>query len=239
MIDDPVRRWLVEGGPPPSEIHDLLDVEPPPELIAATLAAVEAERAAESLPALQPANDRRRWLAGLTLASGLAAAVLVSLWPAHPVGDPANMVARGDGSSLPSVDLKMAVEHQGQLERLREGRYPPGDKLFFRVASDGPGWATLIRVDSAGVELLDQREVAAGEADLSLDGRPLAWTLEAGDPSSVFALLGSEAPLDPDALDALLRTQVEGGHAEDADAICTVAAQAGLRCDAAWVGVEP
>lgn len=238
---DPLTLWLLGEGPEPEDAADFLEVEPPAELLSATLAAVEAERAAESVPELTPANAPHRtwrWV-GLAAAAAAAALLVVGLQPGPEVGDPSQMVARGNGETEPMVVLKMAVEHEGALERLREGSYPAGDRLFFRVSSDMPGYAALVRVDADRIELLDHRALKAGEADLTLDGSPMAWTLEPGDPSSVFALLGSSQPIEIETLDAALRTRDWAGHADDADTICVLASQAGLRCDAAWVGVEP
>ncbi|MCB9746159.1 MAG: hypothetical protein H6739_07255 [Alphaproteobacteria bacterium] len=240
---DPTTAWLLGVGPDPGPEarSELEEAAPPPELLAQTLAAVEVERAAEraAVEAPAPANTRprRAWLiAGLAA----AAAVVAVIRAPDPVGDPDQMVARGLEESAPVVALKVATRHAGRLERLREGAaYAPGDQLYFRYQLGTDGWVHLVTATDGRVEVLVQRAMPAGEADLLEDGQPLAWTIEPGDPSAAFALISTSGPLPGAALSEALQTGLGAGQTEGAEGLCEAARRAGFGCDAIWLEVTP
>lgn len=159
------------------------------------------------------------------------------------MGVPEQMTARGEAARLPQVALKMAARSGGQLDRLRADRtYRPGDALFFRVQSDGPGWFALVVSDGAGLRLLQQGPLSAGEADLRLGDALLTWTVEPGDGPAAFAVLSGAAPQDEGAwLGPLRAAAVAPAVAAPADpsALCEAARRAGLGCDAVQVEIAP
>lgn len=240
---DPTLAWLLGDGPEPEDALSAIEVTPPSALSERTLAAVAADRKTEahsqggtvvSLP-----GRRRWWFAGA--AAAIAAAVLLAVKPPPRVGDPDQMVARGaDVSFAPEVALKMAARRgpDGAPERLRaDAIYSPGDAFFFRYNVNGDGALHLVRAAHGRVSVLDSRTVTAGEADLTADGKPLAWTSEPADGRAVFALITTPGPRDD--LEAAL-SEALGGSTLDADAFCAAAQAAiGGRCDARDVEVAP
>ncbi len=232
---DPVEAWLLGEGPEPDEaaLDQLVEAALPSGLAAATLGAIARERRRAG---------PRSWWAGAATAAALAAAALLSLEPAALVGDPAQLVRKGDGGAVaPAVALKMAVKRGARpVERLRrDTTYAPGDIFFFRYSVAGPGELHLLRAAHGRVAVLHSRHVEGGEADLSADisrgSRPLAWTAGPADGHAVFALVTSPRP--PESLAAELeRTLAEG---VDAEAFCAAAGALGARCDARDVEVMP
>lgn len=236
---DPTTAYLLDLGPHPGQ--DALDgfaaMEPPAELCEATLAAVFDQEpiAAPVVETPQPANNAR-WFKLVVACLGAVAAVLLVVHGSPETGDVSSMTARGLDESTPTVALKMAARHDGQLDRFRSDRgYGPGDVLYFRYQADGEAWLHLIHADETGVHVLDQRRIEPGEEDLAVDGEPLAWTIDAGDDSSVFALVTSNEALQADLLERALGEQ---GTIEDAETLCVAAARAGLSCDGVRVEVK-
>ncbi len=187
----------------------------PPTLRAATLAAVQRE--------MRPA---RRWpplAAGFALAAGLA----LMLLPGEP--PPPTLIERGVGVAIPEVGLKIAVSTGGGLARLKPGAaYAPGDTLYFRAAVPGPTPAALLRHGAAGTEVIGRFTLPAGETDLGAAASALAWRLETGEGSSVFALVASPQLPDDEALSRLA-----------GPGLCESALAAGLGCAEAPVTVSP
>ena len=234
---DPTTAYLLDLGPHPGDeaLRAFADIEPPQELCEATLAAVfDEETIVED--AVPEAANNRRWYKFVVAGLGAVATVLLVVHASPETGDVSSMKARGLDHSTPSVALKMATRQDGKLDRFHTGqRYGPGDVLYFRYQTDGDAWMHLVHADHHGVQVIDQRKVQAGEADLSLDGSPLAWTLEKGDQSCVFALITSNEPIDPELLQQAL---AGSGKIEDADTLCMAAARAGLHCDGVRVEVK-
>lgn len=153
--------------------------EPPAALSARTLTAVEAERAREVVrPA--PAARRPRWPLAL-VGVGLAAGLLLALPSPAPVATPSELVPRGVGEVVATLDLRVAVRTAaGTTERLAAGvGYHPGDTLLFRVSASAP---MDVRLEREGV-VLWSGPVPAGETDL-----PVGYTIDPGDTRATFVL---------------------------------------------------
>ena len=231
--------WLDDDGPPMDAATRAAVGEEavPGELAARTLDAVRRARAqdAAALPSSAPANQPWR-VGGVVALAGLAAGALFAVRGEDPVGDPAAQVARGDAGSAPMVHLKLAARRGGQLERLRDGApLAPGDELMCRVQLAADGWVALVRADAAGVSVLHVTPQAAGEADLRLGADPLAWSVEAGDESGVFAVLSATEPLGAESL----RDELSALDPSSPTALCRGALALGYPCDAAFVEVSP
>ena len=200
--------WLLGDGERPADAV-FPAVEVPPELAAATLAAVEA-----------PPRRSRWWWAAVPVA---AAAGLVLAVKPDPVGDVSQMVPRGVDSRPVVVDLKMAVGQGGEVQRVEAGAaYGAGAQLFFRVATDLRAQVALVRVHEGGGELLHET-VVEGELDLGLDGEQLVWTVDAGDPDSLFAVVAAD---ELEGVEAWLAAATMDG-----EALCGSAASRGWGCD--------
>lgn len=230
---------------------DLPLLEPPAELLAATRAAMARElagagehpEAAAGSPAAAsveaPAGRvvRGPWGRRVGLAGGLLAAALAlfAILPGETPVDPDRFVQKGVGERLPDVALKVAVSRDGQVERHSTGtRYAPGDTLYFRAQVDQPAWVGLLRVDPSGAQLVHAEELPAGEADLRLGSGPLAWRIEEGEGSAVFALVATAGEPGPEALVSAL-----GSVNADPGAVCAAVEALGARCAAVPVGVQP
>lgn len=235
---DPTTAYLLDLGDHPGEeaLRAFADIEPDEALCAATLDAVFAEETS-AVPDDAPVANNNRWYRFVVAGLGAVATVLLVVHASPETGDVSSMTARGLDESTPTVALKMAAKQDGQLDRFRSDRdYGPGDVLYFRYQAGGDAWLHLVHATPDGVEVLDQRKVDAGEADLSgRDGQPLAWTVEEGDGSSVFALVTSNDVLDAEALEQALQVS---GNTQDPGALCTAAARAGLQCDGVRVEVK-
>lgn len=225
------------------------ELAPPPGLVARTLAAMSAEVAAAEAMGLDPVADassnvvrlparRRAWTVGAAAALAAAALVAISV-PSVPSPAPADrLVPRGvGGERLPDVGLKVAVSHDGSLDRLRADQGASvGDTLYFRVAVDNEAWVSLVRVTAVGAEVVHTQILSAGEADLALESGPLGWEMEGGEQDAIFALLAAPSALDTDVVEAGL------GAAYDPtapDALCQAALPLGARCSASFVQVKP
>lgn len=237
--------WLLDEDALPTEAERaaFAELAPPEELLAATLAAMRdeltpmPEAAVEAPPLPAPANSHRWLWLGVVVAAAMALFTLNK--PLQP-GDPDKMTVRGGEIGGPEVALKMAARHAGKLERLRDGvAYAPGDALFFRAQTAGPGWIYLIRSSAEGVEVLDQRHLDAGEIDLDRGGQPLAWTLDHEDHLASFALLSSKDAREAGQLQAMLEERLNPEERADPDALCAAARPAGLGCDGTRVEVSP
>lgn len=192
----------------------------PPELAARTLRRVEAE-----MPA--PRSRRWPWAAGLALA---AAALLTVSLPGDEAADLSALTEKGAGVTLPELALEAAVSRGGAPpSRYRtDTRYSEGDIFYFRVSSDLPTTATLVRVDEQSVELVHQQPLAAGAVDLRRGEQLLAWKIEPGEQSADFVLLAGAAP-QPEAISSAL--------AADAPDPCA-ALEAALDTSCAQIRVE-
>lgn len=180
---------------------------------------------------------RVAWTVGMVLA--MAAGVLVFIAPStEPVPAPADrLIARGVGGRLPDVSLKVAVKNLDETRRHDPTRaVAPGDELYFRVRVDQAAELKLVRVDDGGAAVIHAHESAAGEADLLVQGLPVAWSVEAGERDAVYAILASGEELATDQVEAALgATDV----ARDAASVCRSALLLGARCDATIVKVDP
>jgi hypothetical protein len=170
-------------------------------------------------------------------AVAVAATALLALPTTPPPADPGTLVERGVGERLPDVGLKVAVQRDGQLDRLsRDGAYGTGDTLYFRATVDDTAWLTLARIDATGAQTVHQQRLEPGEADLALDGGPLAWRLEPGEGDAAFALLATPGPISPAQVEAALSGTYTVG---DPDAVCRRALSLGARCVAEIVRIAP
>jgi hypothetical protein len=231
--------WLHDDGPAMDDAARaaLGEEAVPAGLAARTLQAVRRARAEDAalLPSSAPANQPWR-VGGVVALAGLAAGALFAVRGEDPVGDPAAQVARGDADAAPMVHLKLAARRGGQLERLRDGApLAPGDELMFRVQLAADGYVALVRADEAGLSVLHVTPQGAGEADLRLGADPLAWSVERGDKSGVFAVLSASEPLRAEAL----RGELAEVDLSSPTALCRGALALGYPCDAAFVEVSP
>jgi hypothetical protein len=237
----------------------------PPELLAQTRAAMAAELASEtaassdatttaSVPASTSAAVRRDeappaaevvplrprrvgWTLGAVAALAAGALVFLAM-PTEPAPAPADrLVERGSGERLPGVALKVAVRRDGATRRHDPSQsVGAGDELYFRAGVDQDARLQLVRVDAGGASVVHAQGAAAGEADLALDGAPLAWAVEAGESDAVFAVLASGTDLDAAVVEGALGAAYDPA---DPDAACRAALSLGARCDATTVTVQP
>lgn len=236
--DEVVELDALAGALPPLRVPD--------DLLASTLAAMEAEIASagaggdEAPPPAEvvPLRPRRRmgWTLGAVAAMAAAALVFVML-PDDPAPAPAEgLVERGAGERLPDVSLKVAVDAAGQKRRHQPDQaLAEGDRLYFRAGVDQDAWVALVRVDGAGAAVVHSQSAGAGEADLQLEGAPLSWQVEAGEGDAVFALVGAPEPVDAAAVEAALGAAYDP---DDASEACKAALPLGARCDATTVKVQ-
>ena len=208
------------------------------------LAAVDA--LARALPAIPVPHDlvdlttvamdreihprpQRRAVWGLGGALALAAAVLLFFrGPAYEVGDATQMIERGNGVTLPELDLRIAVVRGGAVERFhRDREYAPGDQLQFRATASPATSSTAIFhvAPSARVERVDS---GGGDA---------AWEIEPTDEGAIFVGVASPAPLSAEAIVA-----VEGALSQayngDAARLCDAVTEQGLGCAATPIHVD-
>jgi hypothetical protein len=249
--DDDARALADELAAIDAMAADLPDLAPPPHLDAAILALIDvtpqdapsslppAEAEPEAAPA--PANvapRRGRWWVYAASAITIAAVGLLAIGlprSTDGIGNPDDWTARGDMEAVAGVDLRLAVQApSGQIDRFERGHhYQAGDTLLFRYDAHAAGWVNLVRVSRDGAEIVHQQEVMAGTGDLRTDGGLVGYSFEPGEDSAVFALIRTDAPIDPDELaDALAgKPDVEG--------VCAAARGLGGRCAAERVeGVQ-
>ncbi len=149
-------------------------IEPPARVVDKTLAAWRSER------------QRSAWRTRAFAVTGMVAMAALSLFvvsdPAER-GDPALMVERGSGDTLPTVVIKAAIRStRGSVERFATNqRYAAGDTLMLRVQCSAPATVTLRR---EGV-VLWSGSVPAGETDL-----PVSYAFEAGEAPARFTVEG-------------------------------------------------
>ena len=215
----------------------------PVELVRLTLDRVAAERALEEgsattnvVPFAPRAPRTRVWAMGGSL---LAMAAVALFWISAPqqVGDPAQLVEKGVGERQPEVALKIAVQHQGHVDRLSRGeRYSPGDILYFRAQVDLPAWVVLVRSAGGRSTVVHRQQMSSGEADLVLEQGPLAWRIESGEGDATYALLASSSPIEEAAVVGALQSAYDPGQPGSG---CKAIEQLGARCVEATVQVEP
>lgn len=212
-------------------------LEPPPALLASTLALVaetaQDPRPAEAAPPPAPSGaNNTRWFVAAAVALAVAAAWLVVPRPA-PVGDPERFVPRGD-APVPEIGLRMAVRQGEGVERFRRGEaYSAGDTLLFRYDSGEVGHAHLVRVDAGGAALLTVSSVGPGTGDLLTDGALLGYELEQGESAAVFALVLADQALPAGTVAQAFAVGV------DPEGVCAVARDLGAGCDAVLVQAVP
>ena len=172
---------------------------------------------------------RRRpavWAGG---ALALAAAVLLFFrGPADEVGDADQMFEKGNGVTLPTLDLRIAVVRGGAVERFnRDREYAPGDQLQFRATASPATSSTAIFHVAPGARV---ERVDSGGGDA-------AWEIEPTDEGAIFVGVASPAPLSEQQIVA-----VEGalGRAYNGDAarLCDALTEQGLGCAATPIRVD-
>jgi hypothetical protein len=216
----------------------------PPDLVTATLAAMQREMIREQDGALGGGSERRsRWPWTLGTGLALAAAALLFLIPRGPGrGDLDEMIVRGPaGDEVPQLDWKLAVVRGAaraggaEVERFhRERTYVAGDQLEFRIDADRPASVVVLRVGTGGVETFHHQAVGAGDVQLGA-----AWELEPEDDRATFVLLSSAQPPDEALLAEVEARLSEAYDAQDDTRICRVAIERGLGCMSAQVHVAP
>jgi hypothetical protein len=172
---------------------------------------------------------RRRAVWGLGGALALAAAVLLFFrGPADEVGDADEMIAKGPGEALPTLDLRIAVVRGGSVERFnRDREYAPGDQLQFRATAspEASSIAIFHVAPSAAVQRVDG------------GGGVAAWEIEPTDEGAIFVGIASPAPFSAEQIVA-----VEGalGQAYNGDAarLCDALTEQGLGCAAMPIHVD-
>ena len=235
-MNDPVQDYLLGLGPHPGDeaLQAYADVELPAGLAERTLSRVEAAREAEPRQA-----NKRGWHKFVVAGLAVAAATLLVVRGAPQTGDVSTMTARGLDETTPAVALKMAADHDGALQRFREGEaYEPGDVLYVRYSVERDGWVHLVQATPSGVEVLTQSPVAQGEDDLRIGGDQVVLTLEEADGGSVFALVTTNEAVDGPQLQKALSEQLGSGQTVDPESVCAAALAGGLRCDAVKVEVK-
>lgn len=225
MNDPQLLEWVLDdsvetsGGASP-----LAELTPPQALIDRTLNLVDAEWETE---------PRRGWHyagVGLALAAGLLLAIELPSSVPHSTPIDA-MTPKGLEVSAPEIGLKMAVSSQGQLARVEAGaHYHAGDTLYFRVSSSQTGWIYLVHGSENQAQLLTSQHVSPGETDLGNATSVLSWTIEAGDPASTFAVIGSLEAIDTDTLLSSLRAEPAGTSTAISSQTCTTARSMGWSC---------
>ncbi len=193
----------------------------PPDLVDATTAAMDREI---------DRSARRPSRAVWGLGGGLALAAALLLFfrgPGVEVGDGDQMVERGNGTSLPEIDLRIAVVRGGSVERFNRDRaYAPGDRLQFRATTSpassiaifhvGPG-APVARVDGGG-----------GDA---------AWEIEPTDEGAIFVGVASPAPFSDEKIVAV-EGALSRAYNGDAARLCDAVTEQGLGCAATPIHVD-
>lgn len=161
-------RILAEAGVSPSRIAEMVHLAPP---VVVDLAQ-------------RPTIARRVWPLALG-AVALAAGLLLAISAPPERADPATLVPRGAGETVPTLGLRVAVNRNGAMERLAAGRaYHAGDTLVFRVTTSAPVEITVRRDDA----VLFRGSVPAGDTDL-----PIGYALEAGEGPARFVVEGGGA----------------------------------------------
>ncbi len=225
MTDTQLLEWVLDdNAKAPSCASPLAEITPAQTLIDRTLELVDAE---------WRTPPRRSWQyagVGLALAAGLVLAVQLPSLNQTPASID-KMTPKGMAASAPEVGLKMAVSSQGRLARVEKGvRYSAGDQIYFRVSSTQAGWVYLVHGSEDQVELLSTQHVPAGETDLGDTTSVLSWTIEAGDPASTFAVIGSLDPIPAETLLRSLQADPEGADAANSQRTCTRARSMGWSC---------
>jgi hypothetical protein len=158
-------------------------------------------------------------------------------------GDLDAMVQKGAGPVIPGVELVMSVRSQGEEARLdRSLSYDNGDELYFMAIGEAPAELALLRVDENSVDLVHTQVLTEGRELLSLDSaQPLAWRVEPGEGSAIFALLTQPTGLESEALSwEDVVGQLEGIYdLEHAEGVCSALLDLDLRCSAQAVRVNP
>jgi hypothetical protein len=251
-----LREWLLDGGPRPEDADALLAADPEASGLARDLASLDAAVAA--LPLLRAPPDLsartlaaalsvpqdppevanrpfRRWFAVSGALLLVAAMMLLAVGLTRPapspefggIGDPSAFVPRGAPSNG-HVGLRIAVQRDGVVSRLDDAP-KPGDNLLFRYDVDRAGSLHLLQFTSRAAKEIGRTNASPGTADFPSDAGLLAWEVDAGDPPSVFALVG--CPVDP--------SQIHPGDPTDPRSVCAALRDAGCSCDAVAVEGSP
>jgi hypothetical protein len=206
------------------------------------LAAVDA--LARTLPAIPVPQDlvdrttaamdreihprRRSVVWGMGGAIALAATLLLFFrGPAYEVGDAGQMIERGNGVTLPELDLRIAVLRGGAVERFnRDREYAPGDQLQFRATASPESSIAIFHVaPSAQVERVDS---GGGDA---------AWEIEPTDEGAIFVGIASPAPLTDEKIVAV-EGALSRAYNGDAARLCDAVTEQGLGCAATPIHVD-
>jgi hypothetical protein len=239
MSDQRLLDYLLEDGPHPGEalMAEFFEEEVPEALAESTLNKVALLR---TRPEVSPQSGWRWAVPGATLLAMAAALFLVVLPTSEvdPKGNIEGMTAKGEAQSAPKVSLKLAVVREGVASRHRadEG-YSAGDELLFRVQSDSEGLAYLLHATEGEIQVLLESPLVPGESDLALaDGQHARWVFDQDDRSSLFAVLSSSVPLNPESLRVGL-LEALGTSPMDSEGLCLAAQSIGCQCDAIEVMV--
>jgi hypothetical protein len=121
----------------------------------------------------------------------LAAAALITLFPEPPPPTPdlQAMTARGGAPRQPIFDLRLARLRGGAVDRHPTGASAqPGDVLYFRVETDSPVNAVLLRHDPTGSRRIWSGRLSGGVNELKSGPERLAWRVEASEGPGTFEL---------------------------------------------------
>jgi len=156
------------------------------------------------LPPEQPpdVHGRRavpRWPAAILAA---AAGVLLFI---NAQSDDSTLRERGAASDVSSVDLRLFMERDSQLQRLRHGeRYETGQRVFFSVsrASVGPVFVWASGPDG----LVSVGNISGGpqHQNLASDAGAVAYQLEQAGTYTFYASSVAEGACDPDRCDTVI-----------------------------------
>lgn len=171
------------------QLASLPGIEPPRAVQLAVLGevGVAPARIAALVPPDARARASRRWWPAAAIGGfALAASLLFAFVGAPPDrADPAQLVPRGSGETIPQLGLRAAVRRGDRTERLEVGRtYAAGDTLMFRVSASTTTDVTFSRDG----EVLYRATLGPGETDL-----PIGYTLEPGQGPARFVLEGGGA----------------------------------------------
>jgi hypothetical protein len=234
MTDARLMEWIldehIEAPPGGSALAERV---PPDALVQRTLSLVEAE---------WDTNPRRSWRTGavtLALAAGVFLAVQLPQ-PPPAVSPVEQMTPKGLEAIAPEISLKMAVESRGRLLRVEDGGlYSAGDQIYFRVSSTDASWVYLVQEIEGQLSFLATQQVGPGETDLGTHSALLSWTIDAGDPASVFAVIGSFEPIQTETLTEALGSSEKKGELDSRQRICVMARSMGWSCDVREIKVTP
>jgi hypothetical protein len=247
---------------------DLPQIQPPPELVSQVLGEVLEEMESDVTPETL-GSARRTWIYP-ALAVAAALLLVVSIpdeGPAGPLGTPDGRTAemtpstesalshgvegnldgmsqKGAGVIAPVVAFAMSVRTEDEspvrLDRLR--LHLPGEELYFRGRVDVASEVALVRLDSESVTAVHRQEMQPVGADLTLsNGQLMAWQIDDGETSAVYALLAQPLTLDDrEDLWNEVEDRLEGVYdPQSPGAVCAALLGLPIGCEAQLVQVQP